>query len=259
MNPSNVFASRRTVLAAAMCAALLAACGGNDGLDDRTGTADPKVRLVHAIPGAPNVTLFRDGTNQVAEATSVAYKGASVYVDISVNHHTFDVRTATTPAVTVGSAQFDAHRGNKYTLIAVPDAGSVTTVMWIDDPFDVGLTSDNARVRAFNAAFNTPSVDVYLTALNVDFRNVGPTLPGVNYKTAVPGSSINSSEIEGGAYTLRLTVPNTKTVLFTAPVTLDKNADWLIVPVPNGVTAGDMHVLIVKADGGPAQELANQP
>jgi hypothetical protein len=260
MNPSfTLAAGRRSVLAAAASALLLVACGGNDGIDDRTGTADPKVRLVHAIPAAPNVNLFRDGNNQVSEATNVAYKGASVYFDVSANNHSFDVRTTTTPAASVGGAQFDAHRGNKYTLIAVPDAGSLTTVVLIDDPFERGLTSDNAHVRAFNAAFNTPSVDVYLTPANVDFRNVSATLPGVNYKAAVPASSVNSVEVEGGPYTLRLTTPNTKTVLFTAQVTLDKNADWLIVPVPNGVTAGDMHVLVVKADSGPAQELTNTP
>ena len=90
-------------------------------------------------------------------------------------------------------------------------------------------------------------------------RNVSATLPGVAYKQAVPGSSVNSSEVEGGAYVLRLTTPNTKTVLFTAPVTLDKNADWLIVPVPASVTPGDMKVLVVKSDSGPALELSNQP
>jgi hypothetical protein len=252
--------NKRLVLGLALLPALwLAACGGNDGIDDRLGAADPKVRVVHAIPGAPAVNLIRDGNNSVAEASNVGYKGASVYFGVSANTHTFDVRTATTPAVTVGSAQFDAHRGNKYTLIAVPDAGSVTSVVVIDDPFERGITTDNARLRAFNAAFNTAAVDVYLTPSNVNFNSVGPTLANVAYKQAVPASGANSTEVEGGAYTLRLTVPNTKTVLFTAPVTLDKNADWLIVPVPNSASAGDMHVLVVKSDGGPATELTNQP
>jgi hypothetical protein len=251
--------NKRHLLALALIPALLAACGGNDGIDDRTGSADPKVRLVHAIPGAPAVNLLRDGQNQIAEASNLGYKGASEYVGISANQHQFDVLTNTTPALTVGSASFDAHRGNKYTLVAVPDAGSVTSVVLIDDPFEKGLTTDNARLRAFNAAFNTPNVDVYLTATNVDFRNVNATLPGVAYKQAVPGSSVNSSEVEGGAYTLRLTAPNTKTVLFTAPVTLDKNADWLLVPVPASATPGDRKVLVVKSDSGPALELSNQP
>jgi hypothetical protein len=252
--------NKRTLLGLALLPALwLAACGGNDGIDDRLGAADPKVRVVHAIPAGPNVNLIRDGSNAVPEASNVAYKGASVYFGVSANTHTFDVRTATTPSVSVGGAQFEAHRGNKYTLIAVPDAGSLTSVVLIDDPFERGITTDNARVRAFNAAFNTASVDVYLTPANTNFNNTGPILQNVAYKQAVPASGTNASEVEGGAYTLRLTVPNTKTVLFTAPVTLDKNADWLIVPVPNSATAGDMRVLVVKSDGGPATELANQP
>src|SRR6185436_5072607 len=56
--------NKRQLLALAILPAMLAACGGNDGVDDRTGSADPKVRLVHAIPGAPAVNLFRDGQNQ---------------------------------------------------------------------------------------------------------------------------------------------------------------------------------------------------
>ena len=41
----------------------VAACGGgDDNLDDRLDIADPKVRLVHAVPGAPNVALYRDNS-----------------------------------------------------------------------------------------------------------------------------------------------------------------------------------------------------
>ena len=255
--------TRRSLLALALAPLVwLAACGGNDGIDDRLGVADPKVRLVHAMPGAPNVSLFRDdGANpENADVTNVAYKGASVYFDVSANSHKWEVKTATTPAVSVGSATFDAHRGNKYTLIAVPDAGSLTDVVLIDDPFERGLTTDNARLRVFNAAFNSTAVDVYLTASGVNLASVSPTLPGAGFKQAVPSSGTNSVDVEGGAYVLRLTAAGTKTVLFTSPVTLDKNADWLLVPVPASVTPNDMRVLVIKSDdGAPAAGLLNQP
>jgi hypothetical protein len=258
----SIMNKRCGLLALALAPVVLwvVACGGNDGIDDRLGTADPKVRLVHAIPAGPNLTLFRDNQAQAAGATNVAYKGASVYSDVSANTHQMDVRTASAPVLTVGSVTFDAHRGNKYTFIAVPDAGSVTTAVMIDDPFEKGLTTDNARLRAFNAAFNTPNVDVYLTAPGVSLTSVTPVLPAAAYKQAVPGSGTNSTEVEGGAYSLRLTIAGTKTVVFTSPVTLDKNADWLIVPVPASVTPGDMKVLIVKSDdGAPSIELSNTP
>jgi hypothetical protein len=253
--------NKRQLLALTLIPALLAACGGSDdSFDDRADIADPKMRLIHAIPGGPNVTLFRDNQTQGAEVTNMAYKGASNYFDTGRGSHTWDVRTTTTPAVTVGTQTFETHQGNKYTLIAVPDAGSLTEVQLIADPFNKSLTSDDARVRVFHAAFNTAPVDVYITAPAANFANVAPNLPSVGFKQAAPASGADSIDLEGGNYTLRLTAAGTKTVLFTAPVTIPQDADWLLVPVPGSVAPGDMRVLVVQSDmGAPATELTNQP
>ena len=211
--------NKRQLLALALLPAMLAACGGSDdSLDDRADIADPKVRLVHAIPGGPAVSLYRDNQAQGADVTNMGYKGASNYFDTSRGTYTWDVRTTGTPQVTVGSQRFETHQGNKYTLIAVPDAGSLTEVQLIADPYNKSLTSDDARVRVFNAAFNTPSVDVYITAPGVNLANLAPTLPAVGFKQAAPVSGADSIDVEGGAYVLRLTAAGSKTVLFTAPV-----------------------------------------
>jgi hypothetical protein len=259
--PTRISMKKRHLLALALIPALLVACGGSDdSFDDRADLADPKVRLVHVIPGAPNVSLFRDNVAQSTDVTNMPYKGASNYFDTNEDVHTWDVRTASAPIVTVGSENFETHRGNKYTLIAVPDAGSVTDVALIADPFNKSLTSDDARVRVFNAAFNAANIDVYLTAPNVNIANAGPNFPGVNYKQAIPASGADSVDMEGGSYVLRVTTAGTKTVLFTAQVTIPEDADWLLVPVPNSLVPGDMHVLVVQSDlGAPATELTNQP
>jgi hypothetical protein len=254
---------RRTLLAVAIApSVILAACGGNDGIDDRIGAADPQVRLVHAVPAAPPVSLFRDdaATPANSNVTGVTYKSATIYLDVSANSHKFEAKTDTTPAVSVGIATFDAHRGNKYTLVALPDTGSLTTLVTIDDPFDRSVVSDNARVRAFGGALNTGAVDVYLTPAAVDIATVGPNLPGVGYKQSMPASGADSQEFEGGAYVLRLTAAGTKTVLFKSPLTLDKSADVLLASIPASATANDMHVLVVRSDvTGPAIELTNTP
>jgi len=254
--------NKRHLLALALVPALLlAACGGSDdSFDDRADIADPKVRLVHAIPGAPSVSLFRDNAAQAPDVTNIPYKGASNYFDTERGTHAWDVRTATTPAVAVGSQTFETHQGNKYTLLAVPDAGSLTEVALIADPYNKSLASDDARVRVFNAAFNTPSVDVYLTAPGVNIAGVAPNFPAVGFKQAAPASGADSIDLEGGSYVLRLTMAGSKTVIFTAPVTLPEDADWLLVPVPASVTPGDMKVLVVQSDlGAPATELSDQP
>jgi len=252
--------NKRQWLALVVIPSMLAACGGGNSFDDRANIAEPVVRLVNAVPAGPNVSLFRDNQAQAAPVTNMPPKGASNYFDTDRGSHTWEVRTATNPSVSLGSQTFDTSPGNKYTLIAVPDAGSVTDVVLIADPFNKSLTSDNARVRVFNAAFNTPNVDVYITAPTTDIGTVAPTLGGAAYKQAVPASGSDSFEIEGGNYTLRLTAVGTKTVLFTAPISPPKNADWLLVPVPASATPGDVHVLLVQSDTGtPAVELVNQP
>jgi hypothetical protein len=243
-------------------ALLLAACGGSgdDSFDDRADLADPKVRLVHAVPLAPNISLFRNDVAQASDVTNMPYKGASKYFDDSTDTARWDVRTATSPAATVGSVTFDARRGTKYTLVAVPDAGSLTEVVLIGDPYNKGLTSDKARVRMFNASFNATSLDVYITAPNADLAAASPTFSAVGFKQAQPGSGSDSIELNGGSYQLRLTAAGSKTVLFTATVDIANNADWLLTTVPASVAPGDVKVLVVKSDeGAPATELSNTP
>lgn len=253
--------NKRQLLALAIVPMLLAACGGgDDSFDDRADIADPKVRLVHAIPGAANVSLFRDNVAEAADVTNMPYKGASNYFDTDRRTHTWDVRTATTPALAVGSQTFETHTANRYTLVAVPAAGSLTEVMLIADPYNKSIASDDARVRMFNAASNTAGVDMYLTTPTGSIAGVAPNLAGVGYKQAVPASGADSIDLEGGSYMLRLTTTGTKTVIFSALVMLPRNADWLLMPVPASATPGDVRVLVIQSDSAtPSTELVNQP
>jgi hypothetical protein len=257
---SNGDTMNKRQLLALFPALILAACGGSDdSFDDRADIADPKVRLVHAIPAGPNVSLFRDNQPQGAEVTNMPYKGASNYFDTERGDHVWDVRTTSSPAVTVGSQTFNTGTGNRYTLIAVPGAGSATGLVLIADPYNKSVASDDARVRVFHAAANTAGVDVYITAPAANIANVSPNL-SAGHQQAAPPSGADSIDLEAGSYTLRLTAAGTKTVLFTAPVTIPEDADWLLVPVPGSATPGDMTVLVVQSDmGAPVTELTNQP
>ena len=140
------------------------------------------------------------------------------------------------------------------------DAGSLTEVVLITDPFRKGLTSDKARLRAFNAAFNAANLDVYLTAPGADIATATPTFAAVGYKDAMPASGEDSIEVSGDTYQLRLTEAGSKTVVFDAEVVLEDNADWLLVPVPASLDANHVNVLAVRADAGtPAVEIDGTP
>lgn len=250
----------KLTLAAVLPALFIAACGGgDDSLDDRADLADPKLRLVHAVPGAPNVSLFRNDAAQASAVTDVAYKSASQYFDIDSGNATWAVRTTTTPPLDVGSVEFEPSRGTKYTLIAVPDAGSLTEVVRISDPYNKGLVTDKARLRVFHAAFNAGEVDVYLTAPDADITDATPTIPALAFKEAAPGTGSDSLEVEGGAYRIRITAAGTKDMVFNAAVTLDDNADWLVTAIPGSETPNDVRLLVVKADEGvPATEVVTE-
>jgi hypothetical protein len=246
---------RFKLLLACVPIAFLAACGGgDDNLDDRLDIADPKVRLVHAIPGAPNVSLFRDNVAQAADVTNVSYAGASNYFDVSASSATWVVRT-TAGNVDVGSSLFEATRGNKFTLVAVPGANSLTEVINIRDPYNKGLTSDKGRVRVLNAAYNQVNVDGYVFTQDVDTTAaaVTPNFPAMGYRTAYPTSGNDSVEFDAGdkVYNLTLTVAGTKTPVFRTPITMKNDSDFLVVVLPD-------RVLLVESDSSaPAKELPN--
>lgn len=244
-----------------LCAGLLAACGGgdDDSLDDRLGTADPKVRLLHAVPLAPSVQLLRGGQSVAPEADDVSYKEATRYFDVATGGDTWKVQTVGATPLEVGTLNFDAQRGKKFTIVAMPNAGSVTEALLVVDPFTKSLASDNARLRFLNGSFNASGIDVYVTAPGADLATQTPKMPAVAYKSASPASGEDSTEVEGANYQIRLTPAGSKTPFFSATVNLSTNADWLLTTVPASPAPNDVKLLVVKSDeGAPAVELTNQ-
>jgi Domain of unknown function (DUF4397) len=237
----------RFLLLATASAGLLAACGGSDddSFDDRADIADPKVRFVHAVPGAPNVTLQRNGTAESA-VTDVAYKYASQYYDVSTENYTFSLRTSSGDAE-LTNITVNADRGNKYTLVALPTDSGVE-LLTIRDPFNKSVTSDDARVRVLNAAANAEAFDVYITAAGADLTTATPRISALGYKSVAPESGDDSVEVEGGTYQLRLTPAGSKTPFFDQTVTAPADGDWLLVALPDQATPNSVRVLLVRSD-----------
>ena len=225
-------------------AALVAACGGSDdNFDDRADVADPKVRFIHAVPLGVSLTLYRDGVAR-PEATDTSYKFASRYFDVGTGQATWPVRTGTTALAEV---PFDAQRGNKYSIVALPGTSGVELLL-INDPYNKGITSNDARVRVVNAALNARNIDIYLTAPQADLAITPPTLGAIAYQGVQPPSGNDSAQLEGGTYRLRITPAGSKTVIFDSPVVLAKNADWLLMAIAASATPGDVNVLVVQSD-----------
>lgn len=256
------FKNKLTLGLVVAATALLAACGGDDGVDDRLGISKPSVRLLNTVPVGVNVDLFQNGApTQVANAP---YKFVSAYFDISKDNNLFQLRIAGTQTV-IGQQTINGATGHKYSLVATPGPTSAELVV-IDDPYDKGLTSDKARVRGFNAALNAQNIDMYITTPAIDINSVAPTLAAITYKNANPASGADSIYFDSGTYRLRITTAGTKNVIFdSGALTLQNNADWLITTIPvdgiGAVIPNSIKVLVAQSSTGPSdsQELVTQP
>ena len=225
----------------------LAACGGSDTAD-RLDLANPALRLVHASPLAPNVTLTRAGVAQ-ADETNVPYGFASNYFDIDTGAADWVVKTAV-GGVPVGTSPIDPLRGTRYTIVALPTSATETGTLLIADPYNKPLASDSSRVRVVNGSYNAANVDVYMNAAGTDITPVGvtPLISATAFRTAGPASNNDSVAIPGGAYQLSITAAGTKTVLFRGTLSFTPNRDVLLVTVPNAALPTGIKVL-VKIEG----------
>ena len=237
------------IMLAAAALSILAACGGGD-TEDRLDVADPKVRFVDVARLSANVTLYRNDVGQ-SDANNVGYKYASRYFDVSPGDATWSIRPAANTAAQLAAVSFDADRGDRNTIVAVASDSGLDAVL-IRDPYNKSLTSDKARVRVLNAALNAQAIDVYITQPGADISNAVPDFPNVQFKQSSPSSGNDSIAYPGGGYQLRVTMAGTKTVIFTAFVSVADNADWLLVPIPTAESgdpvSGDIKLLLVEGN-----------
>ncbi|CAJ0857548.1 hypothetical protein R20233_00510 [Ralstonia sp. LMG 32965] len=242
---------------------VLAGCGGgDDDIGQIIGTSAPQYRTVHANPFIGNVDFGVNGTTKIS---NVAFKNVSNYfgIDATASTGTVSNTGSSTPLASTG---FTPANGHRYTALAIVGAnGSATSLALIDDPYNKSILSDKARVRAFNASYNAPNVDVYVTAPNVDLSAVAPTMSGAAYGAASPASTQDSIYVDGGTYQVRVATAGTKNIIFTSqPFSLGNNADWLITTLPAGgvgaVTPNAIRVLVAQANGASqtASELPTQ-
>ena len=204
--------------------------------------------------------LYRNG-GTIGGVDGVNYRFASNYFDVSSTAADYSVRT-TTGGVQVGSnVNFDPHQGDKYTFVAYSTGLlSPPGVVFIEDPYNKSLTSNDARVRVVNGSYNSGPVDVYITPAATDISTVSANYSNIALGNAVPGTGADSGEFAANNYQLRITTAGTKNVIFNAPLNLSQNADVLLVTVPSGLLSNQIKVLAVTADSGvTAPEITTTP
>ena len=232
--------SLRKLLAACIPVVLFAACGGDT--QDRLDLSDPVVRLVHASPGAPSVTLYRESEAQ-PEASNAAFPFASEYFVVDSSFADWTVQTDV-GGIIVGMVSIDAARGTKYSIVVLPASKVDSTLYVIADPFNKPLGSKSTRLRVFHASFGSPSLDLYMNSVGADIQAPGvePLIAATEYKKAGPASGEDSVDIPAGTYQLTVTVAGTKSALFVGQLAFGDNRDLLLAVVPDLLAPGAIRV-----------------
>jgi hypothetical protein len=245
-------------------ASVLTACGGSGSDAAKTlGITDPEIHFIHAIPSGPAVDFLVNGKAPGGQ-TDINYLGVTNFTNIGTGATTVAYAdTGTTTALASGSFP-DVANGHEYTVLALPGLTS-PGIGLIDDPFDKGLLSNDARVRAFNASANASNLDIYIVASGTSINSISPTMAGVSFSNAVPASGQDSLYLSGGTYVAIVTAAGSKTPIFQSNTfSLANNADWLVTTVPiagalSQLEPGQIHLLVAQGGntGQPALELTN--
>ncbi len=237
-----------SVLFATVAALALTSCGGDENVENAIGVSEPKIRLAHVSPVAPAVTLDREGV-PASQATTSPFGFVSDYFTTDTGAANWGVKAAANGAP-VGTVVINADRGRKYTILAVADSLTATSLVTIDDPTNPSLTSDDGLVRVFNASFVTQSIDVYLSGVEQDIAALAPDFPGVAFKSAFPASGADSLRRRGVSYKVSVTLAGTKAVLFQGSLAVPEDGDVLLIAVPTVEGSAGVR-LLAKIDGRP--------
>jgi hypothetical protein len=166
----------------------LAACGGGE---DRTKA---QLRLVNASTGFAALDLFVDDTRLQSD---VAYGATDRYVEVDPDETATEITRAGSSA-TLASTRPSLNEGDRYTLVAYGGEGSLRTALLDDNANDPD--SGKARVRVLNGTADADTLDVYLTAENIDLIDAEPLQAGAEVGTV--GGLIT---VDAGTWRLRVT------------------------------------------------------
>ncbi len=165
------------------------------------------VRVLHAVPDAPNVDIY---TNDKLIARNLAFGDSTPYTPVSAGNYMISVYPAGTKTSPVLTNMLTV-QDNTYTTVAA--AGMLDTIglLAMEDASEP-MNSGKAMVRFLHLSPDAPAVDITLPDGTVIFRDV-------SYKEITPYLAV-----EPMSYTLQVRPTGTSDVVLTVPnVRLEPN------------------------------------
>lgn len=199
-----VFSGNTVKLRGALAAIALTAVAGLVSGCGKNGEAntDGSLRVINVAPESGALTLKIDD-NATNLHSGIAYKSTTGFG--TVGNGTRRVRVSNAGGVILDTSI--AMQGQKKQMLVVFGGASSTGMSIIYN--DIAASAQGkSKLRLVSFAVGLGAYDLYMTTSTEDYRTVEPKVRNVAGTTF---------EVDTGSYTIRLTSPNTKDVLFEMP------------------------------------------
>ncbi len=218
--------ARRSFLALAAAAGLLAGCGTDDAADPLVPSgATGRIRVVNLVTDPARVPLnaviegVPFGVNLAFGGTapsSLPAPNTAIYSPILTGARTVVFRRTADTAVTVLNTSVTIVENRDHTVYAIGGTGGAAVTAFVTADTNAVVASTSTRVRVVHLASTAGNVDIFVTAPTADLTTATPTLANVPFR-GVSGYLT----VPAGTYRIRVVPAGTAPAARPGAVALD--------------------------------------
>jgi hypothetical protein len=208
------------VLVACLLAFTVAGCGKGGG----SSSSNANLRVFNALvdAGAINVSV---ASNTVV--SGLPFEGETAYQGVDSGTQEFKVGIVGGTS-TIIDTQLPLSGGSNYTYVVFGTASAPTSQLLIDTV--TAPPTGLFQIRVTNVAFGSAGLDVYITTPGASLDAASPNISNVTYP-----NSIAFTQLSAGSLQLRLTLHNSKQVIYDAgTVTFVNGVSYTLVVYTKG-------------------------
>ncbi|TYR76561.1 DUF4397 domain-containing protein [Rossellomorea vietnamensis] len=187
---------------------------GVHSMRDHQQERPAQVRVLHAVPDAPNVDIYVNGNLVLSD---IAFKDITGFMPLPAGKYHIDIYPAGTSVSTVISKKVTVEAGSIYTLAAVGQGNKLQLLPYVTDPF---VPHGETKVRFIHLSPDAPAVDIAVAKGDVIF-------PKVSFKQATDYLGLTPMTVN-----LEVRAAGTKDAVLSVPnVSLQPNQSYTIFAV----------------------------
>ncbi len=158
---------------------LLATTPGGDVVELLDRTTPARLRVIHASPDAPPVSVFANDNFAQALVPALAYPSFTPFVDVPPASYNLKVTPVGNPGAIVINADATLARGAEYSVFAVGRLAAIEPLVLRDDRRRVAT---QAKVRILHASPAAGPVDIFVVAPGASIASATPAFSNVPFK-----------------------------------------------------------------------------